>query len=456
MIHKEIFKNIALSSLLLIAVSSTACASKSYSDLVEVNQNQNKGNVYTVSSASEFNTLKLTAGDKVVLKSGDWKNQQLNFKGKGTKDNPITLIAEKGGSTILTGASSLKIDGEWLIVDGLVFKDGYLEKGHVVLFATGSSNCRLTNTVIQNYNHPDKTVDYKWVSLYGTNNRVDHCELTGKTHQGTTLVVWLEDQANYHSIDHNYFGPRPALGVNGGETIRIGTSDWSMHDSYTKVENNIFDKCDGETEIISIKSGKNTINNNLFYECDGTLTFRHGNGSTASGNYFIGNKKANTGGIRVIGENQTVRGNYLQGLTGRNLRAAISVMNALENPPLNGYWQVKNAVIQDNVIVDSREAFVLGSGKSADRKVIPDGLNVSNNYIINPTTLILKMDNPTNSVIENNQVEGVAPETGFIKMGKDLIKSNGIWQVKGKEKVPFWLDTKVGAEWNSSKRKFDL
>lgn len=452
------FKNIALSSLLLIAISTYACASKSYHDLAEVKHKPTsvKTNVYTISSAAELSALKLVAGDKVVLKSGDWSNQQLNFKAKGTKEKPITLTAENGGKTILKGSSGLKIDGEWLIADGLAFKNGYLEKGHVVQFTASSSNCRLTNTSIIDYNHPDKTVDYKWVSIYGSNNRVDHCEFTGKTHQGTTLVVWLSDKPNYHQIDHNYFGPRPALGVNGGETIRIGTSDWSMHDSYTKVEYNIFDKCDGETEIISIKSGHNTINNNLFYECDGTLTFRHGNNNTVNDNYFIGNKKENTGGIRLIGENHTVKGNYLQGLAGRNLRAAISVMNAVENPALNAYWQVKNAVIQDNIIVDSREAFVLGSGKDANRKVIPDGLNIRNNYAINPTTLILKLDNPTNSVIENNQVEGVSLETGFIKMSNDLVKSNGIWQRKSNLRTPFWLDTKIGPEWRTSKPKFNL
>jgi poly(beta-D-mannuronate) lyase len=456
MIHSKTFKNIALSSILLLAVSTGACASKVDNDLIKVNPVPNPANnkVYTISSAAELSSLQLVAGDKVVLKSGSWTNQQLNFKAKGTKENPITLTVEKPGETILKGTSNLKIDGEWLSVDGLIFKDGYLDKGHVIHFTTATSNSRLTNTVIKDYNNPDKTVDYKWVSLYGFNNRVDHCEFTNKTHQGTTLVVWLSDKPNYHQIDHNYFGPRPALGVNGGETIRIGTSDWSMHDSYTKVENNIFDKCDGETEIISIKSGNNTVNNNLFYECDGTLTFRHGNNNTVNDNYFIGNNKANTGGIRLIGENHTVKGNYLQGLAGRNLRAAISVMNAVENPVLNAYWQVKNATIQENIIVDSREAFVLGSGKDATRKVIPDGLIISKNYVINPTTLMLKMDNPTNTVIENNQLEGASLETGFVKMGNDLVKSSGIWQEKSKIRTPFWLANKIGPEWDQTQRRF--
>lgn len=444
---------------LISFLSFNACASKNAVETIRTEKEstiKSSEKEYFIESASELSALKLSPGDKVILKAGNWKNQSLNFKAKGTSEKPITLISADPGKIILSGNSTLKIDGEWLIVNGLAFADGYSDKDDVMTFSKASSNCRLTNTSITNYNHPDKEKDYKWVSLYGMHNRVDHCSLSGKAHQGTTVVVWLDEQPNHHQIDHNYFGPRPALGVNGGETIRIGTSTWSMHDSYTKVEYNIFDKCDGETEIISIKSGHNLINNNLFYECDGTVTFRHGNNSEVSNNYFIGNKKANTSGIRIIGENQVVKSNYLQDLEGRNLRAAISVMNALEKPELNEYWQVKNALIQDNIIVDCREAFALGSGKDSKRIVTPDQLNISNNYIINPKTLVLRLDNPTNSIIENNQVEGASLETGFVKMKNDLSKSNGIWQQKATKRTPFWLQEQIGPEWNTKKRSFLL
>ena len=65
--------------------------------------------------------------------------------------------------------------------------------------------------------------------------------------------------ANRARLDHNFFGPRPPLGSNGGETIRIGTSEESLSDSLTLVERNIFDRTNGEIEIISIKSGANVV-----------------------------------------------------------------------------------------------------------------------------------------------------------------------------------------------------
>ena len=55
------------------------------------------------------------------------------------------------------------------------------------------------------------------------------------------------------------------FGSNGGETLRIGTSHYSLSDSFTVVENNYFERTNGEVEIISVKSGKNQIRNNVFF-----------------------------------------------------------------------------------------------------------------------------------------------------------------------------------------------
>src|SRR5690606_15839689 len=123
--------------------------------------------------------------------------------------------------------------GEWLIVDGLVFKNGYTLKENVISFSAKSANCRLTNTSIIDYDNPEKKVRNSWIVLYGRYNRVDHCYIKGKTHVGTTVGVYVSDKPNHHRIDHNYFAARPPLGLNGGEIIRMGTDQWSLHDSYT-------------------------------------------------------------------------------------------------------------------------------------------------------------------------------------------------------------------------------
>ena len=407
---------------------------------------------YKVQSAADIKKLSLMPGDQVILTGANWKDQQLIFKGKGTKAQPIILKAEFPGKTQLTGNSTLEIDGTWLVVDGLSFTDGYIEKGDVIVFSTKSTWCRLTNTSVVDYNNPDKTADYRWVSLNGFNNRVDHCFLKGKTTQAPSMVVWLSDKPNYHQIDHNYFGPRPELGGNGGETIRIGTSTWSMYDSFTTVENNIFEHCDGEIEAVSNKSCKNTIRNNLFYECKATLTLRHGNKSEIYGNFFIGNHKPGTGGIRVIGEGHNIHDNYMQSLTGTGLSSAIAVMAGLPNPILTSHWQVKDATISNNLIIDCKEAFAIGAGYRADRYLPALNTSFTNNIIVGNKAPVKWYDQKVEIAFSKNTLIGnpaEVPANGFSLTAVALKGTEYALFLKPGQAayVPFWKTEKIGPDW---------
>jgi poly(beta-D-mannuronate) lyase len=407
---------------------------------------------YHITSAAELAALQLMPGDKVIMKVGEWKDQKIVFKGSGTEKSPIVLMADANGPVKLTGQSSLKIDGSWLVVDGIHFTNGYSDKEDVIVFSPQSAHCRLTNSAVVAFNHPDKKVDYKWISVWGHYNRVDHCWLEGKTHQGTTLVIWLDDHPNYDLIDHNYFGARPDLGVNGGETIRIGVSTWSLHDSYTTVEKNIFEHCNGELEIISNKSCRNTIRNNFFYECAGTLTLRHGNDADVYGNCFIGNNQKGTGGIRVIAENHKVHDNYMQDLTGTGMSAAISIMDGLPNPPLTGHWQVKNASIYNNTIIHCSQPLCIGAGKNKERYLKAENTSFTNNTIMPVDHVINREDD---SVVLHFEVNVVGKTTGevlpagFTVKDVQLLKDeNGLYYKKGNKPFEiFWKKEAVGPAW---------
>lgn len=414
---------------------------------------------YRISSAAELTALKLQRGDKVILKDGEWKDQQLVFSANGTQNAPITLTTENPGKTKITGNSNLTIDGSWLVVDGVYFTDGYSLKKDVIVFSAKSENCRLTNSGIYDYNHPDKKLDYKWLSVYGHKNRVDHCWLEGKTHQGTTLVIWLDDQPNYDMIDHNYFGARPDLGVNGGETIRVGNSTWSQHDSYTTVEKNVFEHCDGELEIISNKSGKNILRDNLFFESQGTLTLRHGKGSDVYGNYFIGNGIDHTGGIRIIDENHRVHDNYMQDLRGTSVAAAISIMDGLPNPELTSHWQVKNARVENNIIINCKESFNVGAGKNAQRYLKAENTLFANNIIITKNKAV---DWSDDSVVVNfknniawNPSDAKTLPAGFTIKDPGLQKDQyGLYRLPGrKSEAPFWTKEEAGPAWKRAQVK---
>lgn len=344
-----------------------------------------------VSNTTEYNAAikKATAGTTIVLKNGVWTDVSLEAFGAGTEAQPITIKAEKAGEVILAGNSSIKIYGTYIIVEGLWFKDGNPTKKSIVQFRKNSkkfaNNCRFTHNTISYYNPEDTSINSHWVDLWGKNNRVDHNNFTGKTNDGTTLVVWLKGEQhveNNHQIDHNFFGKRPELGTNGGETIRIGTSANSMKSSKTIVENNTFQNCDGEIEIISNKSADNIFRNNLFVESQGTLTLRHGNNALVEDNVFIGNNIKRTGGIRIINEGHIVRNNLLIGLKGDGFRGPIVIMNGVPNSPLNRYNQVKKVNVQNNTIINCGP-ISFGAGKDDERSLPPINSIFANNLVTN-------------------------------------------------------------------------
>ncbi|WP_247666488.1 polysaccharide lyase 6 family protein [Aquimarina sp. MMG015] len=348
-------------------------------------------NEIKVATIDEFNNAikSVKAGDRIILKNGEWKDVKLVAKGEGTSENPIIIEAEESGKVILTGDSNLKIAGTHLLIKGLWFKNGYTSGKSVISFRVNSkeyaSHSRLTDCAITYYNPSKKSIDYKWISVWGKNNRIDHNYFVGKINSGTTLVVWLKGKEhieNNHRIDHNYFGERPTLGFNGGETIRIGTSKNSLLSSRTIVEDNVFEKCNGELEIISNKSGNNVYRNNLFLESEGVLTLRHGNKCLIEGNVFIGNQKPNTGGIRIINAGHVVRNNLMMNLTGDGFRGPIVVMNGVPNSPANRYHQVNDVKIQNNTIINC-SPIQLCAGSDEERSLTPINTTFSNNIIYN-------------------------------------------------------------------------
>lgn len=364
-------------------------------------------------------------GDTIILKNGVWKNFEIVFTGEGEAASPITLAAETKGQVILSGQSNLRLAGNHLVVSGLVFKDGYTPTSEVISFRRNkdhlANNSRVTEVVVDNYNNPERRESDFWVIMYGKNNRFDHNHLVGKRNRGVTMAVRLNTEAsqeNGHRIDHNYFGPRPILGSNGGETLRIGTSHYSLTNSNTIVENNYFDRTNGELEIISVKSGGNVIRANTFFEARGTLTLRHGNGNFVEDNVFFGNGKDHTGGIRVINADQTIRNNYMEGLKGYRFGGAFVIMNGVPNSPINRYHQVRNAVIENNSIIGS-DHIQLAAGSDDERSAVPVNSLFRGNLIANDhgRDVFTIYDDVSGIKFENNLLNSVeAPQLsdGFV------------------------------------------
>ncbi len=364
---------------------------------------------------------RIVPGDSIILADGEWRDFEIVFAAKGLPGKPITLAAQTPGRVVITGQSNLRLAGEHLVVRGLTFRNGHTPTNEVIAFrrtkAHLANHSRVTEVVIDRFNNPQRHETDFWVMMYGRNNRFDHSFLAGKSNAGVTMAVRLDSEAsqeNGHRIDHNYFGPRPILGSNGGETLRIGTSKYSLTDSRTLVERNWFERCNGEVEIVSSKSGGNRFRGNVFVESRGTLTLRHGNGNLVEGNVFFGNRADHTGGIRIINKRQTIRNNYLSGLTGHRFAGAVVVMNGVPDSPINRYHQVEDALIENNSIIDS-DHIELAAGSDAERSATPRTTRFRNNLIVNSTSrdAIGVHDDISGIRFESNIYDGVDKVPGL-------------------------------------------
>jgi len=374
------------------------------------------------------------AGDQIILANGIWKDVQIKFRGKGTIDNPITIKAETTGKVTIEGESYLKFGGEYLVVEGLYFKNGFSPSNAVIDFKISSkdkpdeisNNCKVTNCVIEDFNKPKRDKSDLWIQFWGRHNTLSNCYIAGKTNRGPTVrvsIAGIESINNYHQIVNNHFGPRPVKGGPSGETIQLGDSYTSMSPSHTMVANNLFEECNGEVEVISSKTNFNIFKNNVFYKSEGSLVTRHGNYSMIDGNYFIGDgENENYGGIRIINTGHWVVNNYFYGLKGKSFRSPLAVMNGIPKSPLNRYNQVTDVVVAFNTYVNCSSPWQFGVGTNiAQAKVLPKSeirsarairTTVANNIIYNEKGL-------ESIVMENDKADGVA----FMK---NIINNQGV------------------------------
>ena len=350
-----------------------------------------------VKNIDELNAAnkKAQPGDVIVLQNGEWKNVTIKLDCNGTKEKPITFKSQTAGKVLITGNSKLKIGGNYIVVDGFYFTNGYAGDDAVITYRIDSkqlaNNCEVTNTVINDFNNPKRMDENYWVAFYGKNNRLDRCSFIDKKNMGVLLAVILDDERsreNFHSITYNYFGRRPPLASNGGEIIRVGVSQHCQFNSNTHIGYNFFEHCDGETEVISIKSCANEVEGNVFKECQGSVVLRHGDNNLVAGNYFLGNDKPATGGVRVINKGQAAVMNIFYKCRGVDFRSPLAIMNGIPNSPAHRYVQVTDAEILNNSFYEC-SPISLCEGSDAERTLPPDVVVIAENTFYNTRDSII-------------------------------------------------------------------
>lgn len=384
-----------------------------------------------VSSVAELTTAvkSLAPGTTLCLGDGTYADAVLSFTAPGTAAAPIVIAAQHPGQAVFTGKTQISMGGAYATLQGLYLKGGQSAGTALVELKSGKTNCdhcRITESAIVDFDIGN-TTDVKWISLYGQYDRVDHCVFSGKTNPGTLLVVWRQStQTDFDQIDHNLFANRPVTGTNGNEAIRIGTGAEASSDSSTTVEANLFVAMSGDAEIISVKSGANTIRGNTFQRCIGQVTLRNGSGSTVDGNIFLTEGAIDAGGIRIIGAKHRVTNNYVEGVrTTSAARGGLVIMSGQANAQAGGYAQVQDALVAFNTLFDCDQSLIFGADTNP---LQPGTVTFANNVISAARTAVVAagigLANPT--VMGNLYAGaplGYTPATGFTQLDPQLVRA---------------------------------
>jgi len=362
------------------------------------------GNTQLVTNASELNNAINAAGPgtTIILADGTWNDVFIDVDKNGSAAAPITVTAQNAGAVFMTGNSRVHLEGSYLTISGLVFKNPanlVVSGGNIepVIELRSCNNCKILNNKIENYNGTEsqKSMKFKWILTDGANNEIAYNSFIGKYGVGSIINDNRNSTApDYLKIHHNYFADRtPINGVNDDndqDAIRIGNSSTSLDDSFSEVYANYFYNFFGEIEIISNKSGQNKYYENTFRKYSGCLTLRHGNNCEVFGNYFFAENNFFSAGVRVIGEGHKIYNNYIQGINSfkpgganSNATGGINVTNGRLNSALNGYYQVKNAQVINNTFVNCDYALRIGTQVSSDLDQEPVDLIVANNIMYN-------------------------------------------------------------------------
>ena len=265
---------------------------------------------------------------------------------QGTASQPVTIRAQNALKVVLTGAHPVKIrDSRHLVLSGFRFamkSDAQGKNGAVSV--RNCEFCRVTGNEFELDEEGTSDGNQTWITLYGpksARNRIDHNHFSGKTREGHYIFVTGEDDyvSQHDVIDGNHFEDL-AWGndKNGYETIRVGESRIGNAGgkSFTIIRENLFERCQGEDEIVSFKVGGCQFVDNTVLNCHGSIVFRDGNDSVFSGNIMLNTYDEppfddyRAGGARFYGKGHRVFNNYFEGLDGTSMKAPLALMHGAE------------------------------------------------------------------------------------------------------------------------------
>ncbi|MDR0619794.1 MAG: T9SS type A sorting domain-containing protein [Bacteroidales bacterium] len=412
-------------------------------DTIDCSQN---GITRNVSNYTQLKTAiqAMNPGDIVELEDGIYSGNAITIDRSGCAERPVVIKAKNKGQAKIQGNLYFTLKNvSYITVEGLDFN---INHQSVIFKLVDCSYVRITgNKLKMNIDQNDLSATSKWIQIGDTwddlisnshHNRIDHNFFDGKDDGGAWLVIdgahgsSPGDASKYDRIDHNHFRNNMPRATNEKETIRIGVSDLSMSSTFTTVEYNYFENCDGDPEIISIKACDNIVRGNTFFNSLGTVCLRHGFRNTVIGNYFKSNGKIidgnGCGGIRVYGKDHLIVNNYFENLTGEKWDAAITITNGdALNTSTNytAHFVPENVVFAHNTYVNNKSDIEIGFTNNNNYSKPPVNCLISNNIFINDKNPIVKVHTSLSGINFSNNI--MFP-TGSSSIGTTLSNAQAI------------------------------
>ncbi len=367
----------------------------------------------SATTAANFKTAlaAMNPGDTVEVENGTYDLSSLTITRSGCALRPIVIKAKNKGMAILNGQTALVFRNmKYVTLQGFAFQSTGVGTG---IKLENCSKFRIT----QNRFALVETSSCTWINIGDTYaspipirsgyNRVDHNSFEGKTQAGNFIRMDgnINQQSQYDTIDHNHFKNNGPRADNEKESIRVGVSTLSKSSGFTLIEYNLFEDCDGDPEIVSIKSCDNTIRYNTFVRSLGTLCLRQGFRSTVEGNYFFGDNKTGTyngntigcGGVRVYAKDHKIINNYFSGLTGSKWDAAITITNGdvpNSSTSVADHYLPENLIVAHNTLVNNVSDIEIGFNNNGNYPLSPINCLLTDNIVIENANPIIKVHNP--------------------------------------------------------------
>ncbi|MFI0976231.1 chondroitinase-B domain-containing protein [Streptomyces sp. NPDC021093] len=342
-------------------------------------------------------------GERIVVADGTYtvpSDRPLTIRNKrGTERAPVTIVARTRGGVVLNGEQSFVFAASrHITLSGFSFR-----QSSTLDIPPDCSHIRLTRNDFQ-------LADIEglhWVMVRADDSEVDHNHFHGKSTLGIYLGIEGAGEAEMAQRVHvhrNYFSDHSFTGANGGEPIRLGVSPRALSGAKAVVEYNLFERCDGDPEAISVKSSDNTVRYNTIRDSFGGIVLRHGNRNRVEGNYVV----AGTEGVRIYGNDHVIVNNYLAGLSGRAL--VIGSGSARDHVPgetpdaRRGNDAADRVLVAYNTLVNNQ---VTLSGES-QRPHEPRDVTVADNLLVADSGHLVAMANTVRFTWSGNLLWGGA------------------------------------------------